>query len=136
MDIINLLKNMKGFVGNIEKLTEENDFFRQVIFTGQHEQLVLMSLLPQEEIGMEVHETTDQFFRIETGEGKVIVDGEEKNIKADDAFIVLAGSQHNVINTSKTEKLKLYTIYAPPNHKDGTVHKTKDEAMTDEEDHI
>ncbi|OQY68216.1 cupin [Microgenomates bacterium UTCPR1] len=127
---------MKGFNGNIEKLTEENDFFRKVIFTGQHEQLVLMSLLPKEEIGDEVHETTDQFFRFEKGEGKVIIDGEEVLVGADDVVIVPAGSRHNVINTSDTEKLKLYTIYSPPHHKDQTVHKTRMDAMADEEDHL
>lgn len=127
---------MTGFVDNIEKLTEENDFFRKVIFTGKHQQLVLMSLLPKEEIGMEIHETVDQFFRIEKGEGKVIINGEEKTVKADDAIIVPTGAQHNVINVSETEKLKLYTIYSPPNHKDGTIHKTKAEAMADEEDHL
>ncbi|MBW7959923.1 cupin domain-containing protein [Patescibacteria group bacterium] len=127
---------MKGFNGNIEKLTEENDFFRKVIFTGRYEQLVLMSLLPKEEIGDEVHETTDQFFRFEKGEGKVIIDGEEVLVGADDVVIVPAGSRHNVINTSDTEKLKLYTIYSPPHHKDQTVHKTRMDAMADEEDHL
>ncbi len=127
---------MTGFVDNIEKITEENNYFRQVIYTGQHEQLVVMSLLPQEEIGMEVHEITDQFLRIEKGEGKVIMNGEEKLIKEGDAIVVPAGIQHNVVNTSSTEKLKLYTVYSPPHHKDGTVHKTKAEAMADEEDHL
>lgn len=127
---------MKGYVGNIEKASEENDTFRTVVFTGLHQQLVVMSLLPNEAIGMEVHETTDQFLRIEKGTGKVIMDGEEKEIRAGDAIIVPAGTHHNVINTSATEKLKLYTIYSPPHHKDGTIHKTKAEAMADTEDHL
>lgn len=127
---------MTGFVDNIEKLTEENDFFRKVVYTSQHQQLVVMSLQPNEEIGMEIHEINDQFLRIEKGEGKVIMDGEEQSIKEGDAFIVPAGTQHNVINVSSTEKLKLYTIYSPPHHKDGIVHKTKTEAITDEEDHL
>jgi mannose-6-phosphate isomerase-like protein (cupin superfamily) len=127
---------MTGYVDNIEKQTEENKFFRQVLYTGQHAQLVVMSLLPTEDIGMEVHEVTDQFLRIEGGEGKVIINGEEKLVKDGDAVIVPAGAQHNVINTSSTAPLKLYTIYSPPHHKDGTVHKTKAEAMADEEDHL
>ncbi|MCL4364582.1 cupin domain-containing protein [Patescibacteria group bacterium] len=127
---------MTGYVDNIEKLTEDNGFFRQVLFTGQHQQLVVMSLLPNEEIGMEVHEITDQFLRIETGEGKLIMNGEEKIVKAGDAIIVPAGTQHNVINTSSSMPLKLYTVYSPPHHKDKTVHKTKADAMADKEDHL
>lgn len=127
---------MKGFIDNIEKLTEENENFRKVIFTGQHEQLVLMSLLPGEEIGMEVHPITDQFLRIEMGVGKVIIDNEEKTVKDGDAIIVPAGAKHNVINTSITEKLKLYTIYSPPHHKHDVIHKTKAEAEADHEDHL
>ncbi len=127
---------MIGFVDNIEKLTEENDFFRKIIFTSQHQQLVVMSLLPNEEIGMEVHEINDQFLRIEKGQGKVIMNVEEHDVKEGDAFIVPAGVQHNLVNVSGTEKLKLYTIYSPPHHKDGTVHKTKAEAVSDEMDHL
>ncbi|MBI5127336.1 cupin domain-containing protein [Candidatus Roizmanbacteria bacterium] len=127
---------MIGYVDNIEKITEENNYFRQVVYTGQHEQLVVMSLLPNEDIGMEIHEITDQFLRIEKGEGKVIMNGEEKSVKEGDAIVVPAGTQHNIINMSPTEKLKLYTVYSPPHHKDGTVHKTKTEAVTDEEDHL
>jgi mannose-6-phosphate isomerase-like protein (cupin superfamily) len=127
---------MIGYVDNIEKLTEENNHFRQVLFTGQHEQLVLMSLNPNEDIGMEVHDVTDQFLRVEKGEGKVIMNGEEKTIKEGDAIIVPAGTQHNVVNTSSTQSLKLYTVYAPPHHKDGVVHKTKAEAEADEKDHL
>lgn len=126
---------MTGYVDDIEKLTEENEFFRQVLFTGKYCQLVVMCLKPNEEIGMEVHETVDQFFRIEEGEGKVVMNGEEKEFKDGDAIIVPAGTQHNIINTSADEELKLYTIYSPPNHPDGTIHKTKEEAMVAEEHH-
>lgn len=127
---------MKGYVANIEEATRVNTYFRQVLHTGQHAQLVVMCLQPNEEIGMEVHEVTDQFLRIEEGEGKVIMDGEEKTIKDGDAIMVPAGTQHNVINTSAEKKLKLYTIYSPPHHKDGTVHKTKADAESDKEDHL
>jgi mannose-6-phosphate isomerase-like protein (cupin superfamily) len=119
---------MSGYHGNIEDLTLKNSYFRQVLFTGKHAQLVLMSLKPAEEIGMEVHETVDQFFRFEKGQGKVIIDGEEHGVGDGDAVIVPAGSNHNIINTSDSEDLKLYTIYSPPNHPDGTIHKTKEEA--------
>lgn len=127
---------MKGFVGNIEELTSNNNFFRQVIFTAPHSQLVLMCLQPNEDIGMEIHENVDQFFRIEEGEGKVILEGEEKQIKSGDVVVVPAGTNHNVINTSSDKQLKLYTIYSPPNHRDGVIHKTKDEAQKDETDHL
>ncbi len=119
---------MTGFVANIEKETLGNNYFRKVLFTGAHSQLVVMSLLPREEIGMEVHPNIDQFFRIEAGTAKVIMNGQETQVKADDVFIVPAGTNHNVINTSTTEPLKLYTIYSPPNHPAGTSHKTKMEA--------
>lgn len=127
---------MTGYVNNIEELTLKNGYFRQVLFTGHHTQLVLMSLNPQEEIGLEVHETTDQFFRIEAGEGKVIINGEEQAISDGSAVIVPAGAKHNVINTSGDKPLKLYTLYSPPHHKDGTIHKTKQEAEADKEDHL
>lgn len=127
---------MTGFIGNIEKLTAENNNFRQVLYTSQHTQLVVMSLKPNEEIGMEIHEIVDQFIRIESGEGKVIVDGEESPLRDGDAFIVPAGKEHNVINTSSESDLKLYTLYSPPHHKDQTVHHTKLDAQTDSEDHI
>ena len=119
---------MTGFFANIEKETLQNNNFRKVLFTGAHSQLVVMSLLPREEIGMEVHPNVDQFFRIEAGAAKVIMNGQETQVKADDVFIVPAGTNHNVINTSTTEPLKLYTIYSPPNHLAGTIHKTKMEA--------
>lgn len=127
---------MTGFVDNIEELTLANNNFRKVIYTGQHAQLVLMSLNPNEDIGMEVHPTTDQFLRIEEGEGKVVMNGEEHLIKDGSAIIVLAGTEHNIINTSSVNPLKLYTIYSPPHHKDGTIHKTKQEASADTKDHL
>ena len=127
---------MQGFVGNIEELTLSNNNFRKVIYTGQHAQLVLMSLLPNEDIGMEVHEISDQFLRIEKGEGKVIMNGEEHLLKDGSAIIVPAGTQHNIINTSSTNPMKLYTVYSPPHHKDGTIHKTKQEADADTADHL
>ncbi len=126
---------MKGFHDNIEKLTEENENFRQVLYTGQHSQLVLMALKPGENIGMETHPDVDQFFRIEEGEGKAVIDGNEYQISDDDAVIVPAGAEHDVINTSETETLKLYTVYSPPEHPDGTIHTTKEEAMEYEKEH-
>lgn len=123
---------MKGFVANIEKLTEENDNFRKVLYTGHNLQLVLMSLKPQEEIGEEIHDDRDQFFRVEQGEGEILIDENRYRVKADDAMIVPAGAKHNVINTGK-EPLKLYTIYGPPEHKDKVVHTTKEEALAHEE---
>lgn len=122
----------KGYKGDIEKLTMENTNFRQVLYTALDCQLVLMSLLPGEEIGMEVHDEGDQFFRFESGIGKVIVDDTEYEVTDGDAVIVPVGSRHNVINVSQTEMLKLYTIYAPPHHKDGTVRATRAEAEADE----
>ena len=120
---------MTGFVGHIEKQTLKNNYFRQVIYTGKYTQLVLMCLQPGEEIGNEVHGNVDQFFRIEQGEAKFVFNGTEEHLVKDaDAVVVPAGTFHNVINTSKTEALKLYTLYSPPNHPDGTVHKTKAEA--------
>jgi mannose-6-phosphate isomerase-like protein (cupin superfamily) len=127
---------MTGFVGKIEELTLANTYFRQVIFTAPHSQLVLMSLLPKEEIGMEMHANVDQFFRIEKGQGKVIVNGEESVVSDGFAIVVPAGTEHNLINTSEVDELKLYTIYSPPNHPDGKIHKTKAEATADETDHV
>ena len=127
---------MAGYVGNIEEITLSNAFFRQVLFTAPHSQLVVMCLQPNEDIGVEVHQNVDQFFRIEEGEGKVVLNNEEHPIKNGDAVIVPAGTQHNVINTSAEKQLKLYTIYSPAQHKDGIVHKTKAEAMADETDHL
>jgi len=123
---------MKGFVEDIEELTEDNKDFRRVLYTGKHLQLVLMALRPGEEIGEEVHEDHDQFFRVEKGKGEVWIDGERTKIKSDDAIIVPAGAKHNVINTGD-KSLKLYTLYGPPDHKDGVVHKTKADAEASEE---
>lgn len=120
---------MAGFHGNIEDLTLKNSNFRQVLYTGKHTQLVLMCLKPGEDIGMEVHDDVDQFFRFEEGLGKVLIDGSVYEVKESDAVVVPAGSQHNIINSSQTEELKLYTLYSPPNHPEGTVHVTKEEAM-------
>lgn len=123
---------MKGFFTNIEKETLENENFRKVLYTAKHSQLVLMSLKPKEEIGEEVHPDNDQFFRFEKGEGKVIIDGNEYYVSDGSAIVVPAGARHNVINTSETESLKLYTIYSPAHHKDGIVRATKEEAMANE----
>ena len=119
---------MKGFVTNIEKATETNTNFTKVLFTGKFCQLVVMNLKPGEEIGVEVHEKVDQFFRVEKGKAKFIIDADVVDVEENFAVIVPAGSRHNVINTSQTKELKLYTIYSPPNHPDGTIHKTKEEA--------
>lgn len=122
----------KGYKDNIEKLTIENKNFRKVLYTGAHCQLVLMALKPNEDIGMEVHEENDQFFRFESGNGKVIINDTEYEVGDGDAVIVPTGANHNVINTSRTEMLKFYTIYSPAHHKDGIVRATKAEAITNE----
>ncbi|MDP2930508.1 MAG: cupin domain-containing protein [bacterium] len=119
---------MRGFSSNIEKDTLENNNFRKVLYTGKHSQLVLMSLAPKEEIGMEVHQDNDQFFRFEKGQGKCVIDGNEYNLSDGSAIVVPAGAEHNIINVSETEDLKLYTIYSPAHHKDGIVRPTKAEA--------
>lgn len=119
----------KGYKGSIEKLTLENESFRKVLYTAKHCQLVLMSLKPGEEIGLETHEGNDQFFRFEKGTGKVIIDETEYEVTAGDAVIVPQGAKHNIINTSQTDPLKLYTIYAPAHHKDGILRQTKEEAV-------
>jgi mannose-6-phosphate isomerase-like protein (cupin superfamily) len=123
---------MKGFHQNIEKATVENQNFRKVLYTGKHCQLVLMSLNPGEEIGMEVHAENDQFFRFEEGEGMCVIDGNEHAVRDGSAVIVPAGARHNIINTSKTAALKMYTIYSPPHHKDGIVRATKAQAEANE----
>jgi mannose-6-phosphate isomerase-like protein (cupin superfamily) len=125
---------MKGFFGHIEELVGNNNDFRQVIYTSKHSQLVLMTLKPKEEIGLETHPENDQFFRFESGEGKVIIDDTEYSVKDGDAIIIPAGSRHNVINTSNTALLKMYTIYSPAHHKDGIIHKTKEDAEKDDEE--
>lgn len=122
---------MKGFNSNIEKDTLANNNFRKVLYTGKHSQLVLMSLKPNEEIGLEVHPDNDQFFRIEKGQGKCVIDGNDYAIKDGTAIVVPAGAEHNVINLSATEDLKLYTIYSPAHHQDGIVRATKQEAEAD-----
>lgn len=123
---------MKGFKGNIEKATIENTDFRKVLYTSKHSQLVLMCLQPGEDIGMEVHNGNDQFFRFESGKGKCIIDGNEYDLSDGDAVVVPVGAQHNIINVSQTEQLKLYTIYSPAHHKDGIVRKTKKDAAENE----
>jgi len=123
---------MKGFVNNIEKESLENTNFRKVLYTSKHSQLVLMRLAPNEEIGMEVHKDNDQFFRFEKGLGKCIIDGNVYEVKDGTAVVVPAGAQHNIINISATEDLKLYTIYSPAHHKDGIVRATKVEAAANE----
>jgi len=125
---------MKGFNANIETATLENDNFRKVLYTGKHSQLVLMSLLPLEEIGMEVHTDNDQFFRFEAGHGKCIIDGNEYALENGSVIVVPAGAEHNIINVSETEPLKLYTIYSPAHHQDGVVRATKAEAEADSPD--
>jgi len=122
---------MKGFHTNIEKDTLQNSNFRKVLYTAKHSQLVLMSLKPMEDIGMEVHPDNDQFFRFESGKGKCIIDGNEYEIENGVAILVPAGAQHNIINTSNAEELKLYTIYAPAHHQDGVIRATKQEAEAD-----
>ena len=123
---------MKGFKENIEKSTLENSDFRKMLYTAHHSQLVLMCLQPGEEIGMETHTENDQFFRFESGKGKCIIDGHEYEIGDGDAVIVPVGAEHNIINVSQTEPLKLYTIYSPAHHKDGIVRHTKKEAAENE----
>lgn len=123
---------MNGFVGNLEQATEQNGFFRHVLYTAAHSQLVVMALLPGEEIGMEVHPQHDQFIRFETGKGKVILGGEEYDVSSGYGVVIPAGVMHNVVNSAEGA-MKLYTIYTPPEHKDGTIHKTKAEAVASHE---
>ena len=118
---------MKGFIADIEDRTEDNDAFRRVLYTGPNLQLVVMSIEPGEEIGEEVHEHTDQFFRVEQGKGEIVMDGRATGIESDTAMLVPAGTRHNIRNTGN-RALKLYTLYAPPQHEDGTVHRTRAEA--------
>lgn len=124
---------MKGYVANIEKETEANENFRKVLYTAKFSQLVVMALEPLEEIGEEVH-TLDQFIRVEKGTGKAVLDGAEHELADGSAIVIPAGTKHNVINTSETEPMKLYTIYSPPEHRDGVVHATKDDALADKTD--
>ena len=126
---------MAGYHVDIEKKTEKNDYFREVLFTGPHSQLVVMSLNVGEDIGLETHPDTDQFIRIEEGKGKAVLDGEEFELEDGSAIVIPAGTQHNVINISSKKALKLYTVYTPPEHPDGTIHKTKAEAEAAEKEH-
>ena len=126
---------MKGFVVNIEKTSIENENFRKVLYTAKNSQLVVMSLKPNEEIGAEVHHL-DQFIRVEAGQGKAVLDDVEHEMKDGFAVVVPAGAKHNIINTSSDAPLKLYTVYSPPNHRDGVIHATKADAMADEEEHF
>lgn len=122
---------MTGYIGNIENITLTNTNYRQVLYTAKNLQLVVMSLKPGEEIGLEVHPDIDQFFRFEKGEGKVLIDDKVITVHKDEVVIVPAGSSHNVINTSKTDSLQLYTLYSPPEHPDGTVQATKADDVHD-----
>jgi mannose-6-phosphate isomerase-like protein (cupin superfamily) len=125
---------MKGYKANIEKETLKNKNFRKVLYTASHCQLVLMTLKPKEEIGAETHKGNDQFFRFEAGKGRVEIDGNKYTVKDGDAVIIPAGAKHNVINTSATDELKMYTIYSPPHHKDQIVRKTKAEAEANDQE--
>lgn len=124
----------KGYKDNIEKLTLENNDFRKVLYTGSHMQLVLMSLKPLEDIGLETHSENDQFFRFEKGEGKVVINETEYIVSDGDVLVIPSGANYNIINLSETEDLKMYTIYAPAHHKDGIVRNTKEEAENNQED--
>jgi mannose-6-phosphate isomerase-like protein (cupin superfamily) len=126
---------MKGYVVNIEEASIENENFRKVLYTAQNSQLVVMSLKPNEDIGAEIHHL-DQFIRVEAGQGHAVLDGVEHEIKDGFAVVVPAGTKHNIINTSSGAPLKLYTVYSPPNHRDGVIHKTKAEAEADEAEHF
>lgn len=123
---------MKGFHANIEEETFSNTQFRKVLYTGKHSQLVLMCLKPQEEIGMETHSDNDQFFRFEQGEGMCVIDGNEYPVRDGSAVVIPAGAKHNIINTSTTDDLKMYTIYSPAHHKEGIERATKEEAETND----
>ena len=126
---------MAGYVTNIEKRSLENGYFREVLFTGPNSQLVVMSIAPGEDIGMETHNDVDQFIRVEAGKGKAILNGEEHDLEDGSAVVIPAGTEHNIVNASGSEPLKLYTIYTPPEHPNGTVHKTKAEALAYEKEH-
>ncbi len=125
----------QGFCGDINEQTIANNDFRRVLYTGPHSQLVVMSLAPGEEVGLETHPDTDQFIRVEAGAGEAILDGERHQLGDGTAVVIPAGTEHNVVNTSSTEPLRLYTIYTPPEHPDGTVHRTKQEADAYERAH-
>lgn len=126
---------MKGYIANIEEASIENENFRKVLYTAKNSQLVVMSIKPGEDIGEEIHDL-DQFIRVEAGQGKAVLDGVEHEMKDGYAIVVPAGAKHNIINTSSDASLKLYTIYSPPNHRNGIVHVTKDDAIADEGEHF
>jgi mannose-6-phosphate isomerase-like protein (cupin superfamily) len=127
--------SVAGYLTNIEKKTLENECFREVLFTGPHVQLVVMALRPGEDIGLEVHADTDQFIRVEAGHGTAVLDGKELALEDGSAVVIPAGTKHNIVNASANETLKLYTIYSPPEHPDGTVHRTRAEAQAYEREH-
>jgi mannose-6-phosphate isomerase-like protein (cupin superfamily) len=124
---------MKGYVVDIEKATKENKNYRKVLYTAKNSQLVVMSLRPGEDIGEEMHDL-DQFIRIEKGKGKAVLDGAEHKIEDDYAVVIPSGTRHNIMNTSNDEEMKLYSVYSPPEHRDGVVHKTKADALADDEE--
>ena len=124
-----------GYVVDIEQKTLENEFFREVLFTAPHMQFVVMALPPGEDIGTETHDDVAQFIRVETGKGKAVLNGKEHELADGSAVVIPAGTEHNIVNTSQQEPLKLYTIYTPPEHPDGTIHKTKTEALVYEQEH-
>lgn len=124
---------MDKYVINLDKETLNNNYFRKVLLTTSNQQLVVMSLEPNEDIGQEIH-SLDQFIKVESGSGKAVLNGEELNFESGFSITIPKGTTHNIVNTSPLEKLKLYTIYSPPNHKDGTIHQTKTEALRDEYD--
>ncbi|MEK7645976.1 MAG: cupin domain-containing protein [Patescibacteria group bacterium] len=126
---------MKGYIINIEEASIENENFRKVLYTAKNSQLVVMSLKPNEDIGEEIHQL-DQFIRVEAGQGKAVLDGVEHEVRDGSAVVVPAGAKHNIINTSSDAPLKLYTVYSPPNHRDGIIHQTKAEAIADEAEHF
>jgi mannose-6-phosphate isomerase-like protein (cupin superfamily) len=126
---------MSGYLINIEKKSLENKYFREVLFTAPHSQLVVMSIGPGEEIGLETHDDRDQFIRVEAGTGKAVLNGEENDLADGSAVVIPAGTEHNIINSSQVDALKLYTIYSPPEHPDGTIHKNKAEAEAYEKEH-
>lgn len=126
---------MAGYSTNIQKASLENEYFREVLFTGEHTQLVVMSLAPGEDIGLETHDDVDQFIRVESGKAKAILDDEVHDLENGSAVVVPAGTRHNIVNRSQSETLKLYTLYSPPQHPQGTIHKTKAEALAYEEKH-
>jgi len=124
-----------AYITNIEEATKENKNFRRVLYTAPHSQLVTMCLAPGEDIGKEVHSKLDQFIRIESGEGRAVINGDEHYLGAGYAVVIPAGTEHNIINTSSSKELKLYTVYSPPQHPDGEIQATREEAIASEEDH-